>query len=56
MYVTSKDPPTDTGFDPDINRRRPLNPDRPMPEKGVRGRDRSGFDIGNKNISKLIKL
>ena len=47
VYVQSHDPLPDTGFDPDINRRRPLNPDRPLPQKRtIRGIDRSGFAVG----------
>ena len=48
VYVTSHDPAVETGFDPDINRRRPQNPDRPLPKaRNIRGRDRSAFAVGN---------
>lgn len=44
VYVTSQDPAKETGFDPDINRRRPENPDRPLPKSRTsKGMDRSAF-------------
>jgi len=46
VYVTSQDPSMETGFDPDINRKRPQNPDRPLPtSRTSRGIDRSAFSI-----------
>ena len=45
--MTSQDPSMETGFDPDMNRRRPQNPDRPLPtSRTSRGIDRSAFSIG----------
>lgn len=55
VYVTSQDPSLEAGFDPDINRRRPQNPDRPLPKaRSIRGRDRSAFAIDEteRNIRK----
>jgi len=40
VYTTSNDP---EDFDADINRKRPHNPDRPFPGKGVRSAPGSGF-------------
>jgi len=57
VYVQSHDPLPDTGFDPDINRRRPLNPDRPLPQKRtIRGIDRSGFAVDESKIIKKGKI
>jgi hypothetical protein len=47
VYVTSTDPAVDKGYDPDINRRRPEHPDRPLPRaRTIRGIDRSAFAVG----------
>lgn len=44
VFVTSQDPAIETRFDPDINRRRPENPDRPLPKNRTsKGMDRSAF-------------
>lgn len=40
VYVASSDP---HDFDPDINRKLPVNPDRPLPGKFVRGNPSGGF-------------
>ena len=40
VYVASNDP---QDFDPDINRKLPDNPERPLPGKGVRGKPGAGF-------------
>lgn len=40
IYVTSKDP---LEFDPDINRKLPYNPNKPLPEKGIRSGPGGGF-------------
>ena len=57
VYVQSHDPLPDTGFDPDINRRRPLNPDRPLPQKRtIRGIDRSGFAVGKRKYARFIMI
>jgi len=40
VYVTSEDP---DGYDPDINRRRPTNPDRPLPTDGFAYQMQRGF-------------
>lgn len=46
VYVTSTDPAVDKGYDPDINRRRPEHPDRPLPRaRTIRGIDRSAFAV-----------
>lgn len=54
VYVRSHDPQPESRFDPDINRRRPENPDRPLPRaRTIRGIDRSGFAVDeSKNIKK----
>lgn len=57
VYVTSQDPSMETGFDPDMNRRRPQNPDRPLPtSRTSRGIDRSAFSIGKNCAAKNIKI
>ena len=58
VYVRSHDPQPESRFDPDINRRRPENPDRPLPRaRTIRGIDRSGFAVGKhyklNNIPKI---
>ncbi|HIE83069.1 MAG TPA: hypothetical protein EYQ00_04125 [Dehalococcoidia bacterium] len=40
VFVTSEDPEI---FDPDINRRMPENPNRPLPGHGMRSRMKPGF-------------
>lgn len=40
VYVTSEDP---EGFDPDINRRRPVNPNRPLPSDPYNYQMQKGF-------------
>ena len=40
VYVASTDP---QDFDPDINRKLPENPDRPLPGRGVRSTPTAGF-------------
>ena len=55
--MTSQDPSMETGFDPDMNRRRPQNPDRPLPtSRTSRGIDRSAFSIGKNCTAKKIKI
>ena len=55
--MTSQDPSMETGFDPDMNRRRPQNPDRPLPtSRTSRGIDRSAFSIGKNCAAKNIKI
>jgi len=57
VYVTSQDPSPETRFDPDINRRRPENPDRPLPRaRTIRGIDRSGFAVDENKIIKKGKI
>ena len=54
--MTSQDPAMETGFDPDINRKRPQNPDRPLPtSRTSRGIDRSAFSIGKNCAAKITQ-
>ena len=56
VYVTSTDPAVDTGYDPDINRRRPEHPDRPLPRaRTIRGIDRSAFAVGKTYWAFIVK-